>query len=67
LRLCPDNSDRVILGAAAAQCGRAATASITSKDLLQELRGVVPTLLSGPSRLGARRGLQYRGGLLCSW
>jgi len=48
LRQCPGNSDRVILGAAAAQCGRAAIASTTPRDLLQELRGVVATLLSSP-------------------
>src|SRR5262249_48842739 len=48
LRQCPDNSDRVILGTAAAQCGRAAIASTTPRDLLLELRGVVATLLSAP-------------------
>ena len=48
LRQCPDNSDRVILGTAVAQCGRATTASTTPSDLLLELRGVVATLLSSP-------------------
>jgi hypothetical protein len=48
LRECPDNSDRVILGTAAAQCGRAATASTTPRDLLQELRSGIATLLSAP-------------------
>jgi hypothetical protein len=48
LRECRDNSDRVILGTAAAQCGRAATASATPRDLLQELRSAIATLLSAP-------------------
>jgi len=48
LRKCPDNSDRVILGTAAAQCGRAAITSTTPRDLLLELQGVVATLLSSP-------------------
>ena len=48
LRQCPDNSDRVILGAAAAQCGSAAIASTTPRDLLLELQGVATMLLSSP-------------------
>jgi len=48
LRQCPGNSDRVILGAAAAQCGRAAIASTTPRDLLLELQGVATMLLSSP-------------------
>ena len=48
LRECRDNSDRIILGTAAAQCGRAATASATPRDLLQELRSAIATLLSAP-------------------
>jgi hypothetical protein len=51
LRECPDNSDRVILGTAAAQCGRAATASTTSRDLLQELRSAIATLKAGFRKL----------------
>ena len=46
LRQCQDNSDRVILGTAAAQCGRAAIASTTPRGVLEELRAVVATLLT---------------------
>jgi hypothetical protein len=50
LRQCSDDSDREILGKAAAQCGQATIASANARDLLQEFRSAIATLLnaSGP-------------------
>jgi hypothetical protein len=66
LRECPDHSDRVILGTAAVQCGRAAIASATSGDLIRGLRSAIAALLKdpGPSASPSRPVLRViQGGL----